>query len=72
MSNGKVCCALGVCCKSAAEQEDALVEEMTHGLGCDHDEARRHARWMLKEYDLAPAGTLRPLIRAVAEMARKG
>lgn len=69
--NGEVCCILGVCCPPLSQQqEDALVTEMVHDLHCTPEEARRHAQWTLKHFDLAPAGTLTALKEAIAKMAR--
>lgn len=72
MSNGAECCALGICCPPLSqEQVDALAEEMVHGGTCDMETAKPIAAWLLKEYDLAPAGSLTELKRHIAKLVRK-
>lgn len=70
--NGEACCILGVCCPPRSqEQADALAHEMVVDRVCvDQKDARRVAKWMLKHFDLAPQGTLAPLVREIARMAR--
>lgn len=66
--NGHVCCILGVCCPPGSqEQVDALAAEMEKdGVG-----DRKTAAWVLKHFDLAPAGSLAQFKNDVAKMARK-
>lgn len=69
--NGEVCCILGICCPPAsAQQHEALEKEMVKDLKCSADDAKKHAAWTLKHFDLAPKGTLSPLIAEVARMAK--
>ena len=70
--NGHVCCLLGVCCPPGSEaQLDALATEMASDLGVQPEEVRRHAAWILKHFDLAPAGSLAQFKDAIATHARK-
>lgn len=70
MSNGgRPCCLLGVCC-AAVERRGEFVKELVHDL--DHTEAQAAAvaDWILEHFDLAPKGTLQPLVDAIADLAR--
>lgn len=71
--NGEVCCILGVCCPPlSAGQRDAMVKEMmADGVCDDAAEAKRVAGWVLKHFDLAPAGTLAPFKREMAKVIEK-
>ena len=69
MSNGEVCCILGVCCPPA-EAEAALALELEHA-GVSPEDAKKAAKHMLKEYDLAEAGTLTPLKNSFAKLGRQ-
>ena len=51
MSNGEVCCILGVCCPPAAAREKLSVEIEKAG-GCDADTSRKCADWLLDTFDL--------------------
>jgi len=70
--NGEVCCILGVCCPpGSAEQVDALASELVKGKVCsENPEAHKVAVWMLKHFDLAPAGTLTEFKKQIARMAK--
>ena len=69
--NGEVCCILGVCCPPGSDRQvDALAKEMHKDLGVDASECGRYARWVLKHFDLAPKGTVTPLIVAAAKLQR--
>lgn len=71
MSNGKVCCLLGVCCPpGSAAQRRAFVEELAHD-GITSPDAERIGTWVLANFDLAPKGTLEKLKADVAAMARR-
>lgn len=70
MSNGEVCCILGVCCPAAA-REQKISQALQTDLGCDSKEADEVAAWFNERFDFAPKGTLDPLVSAVADMARK-
>lgn len=59
MSNGEFCCAVGICCPpKSPQQRAALVSEAMHGTGLDQASAEKVADWMMRDYDLAPKGTL--------------
>jgi hypothetical protein len=73
--NGQVCCLLGVCCPpGSAEQEQALAEFLMHELAPDagpvSTNARQIARTILGHFDLAPKGTLAPLVRRIVDITR--
>jgi hypothetical protein len=64
-------CATGACCGAAAERAEAIAKAMMKDNLCaTHDEALRHARWHVKHFDHAPAGTLQPFIKEIARLAR--
>lgn len=72
MSNGsEACCALGICCPPASvQQRNALAKILTDNAAVPFT-AETAAACLLEHFDLAPTGTLQPLIDAVAAMARK-
>lgn len=70
--NGRANCILGVCCDHLADRVAALAAEMETSLGCAPKDARKHAAWILRTFDLAPKGSLDKLIAAVAAHAREG
>lgn len=70
MSNGKICCALGVCCDGPA-QKAAIEKALVHDVGCTEKEAGAVAEWIVTSFDLAPPGSLKDLKDAIATMARK-
>lgn len=52
MSNGEVCCILGVCCPPGSpQQRDHLVELIQKQSGCKILEAGMRAEEILREYD---------------------
>lgn len=71
--NGHVCCILGVCCPPGSqEQIDALASE----LSVAHPDmevpyAQKAAAWVLKNFDLAPAGSLSEFKREIAAVIRR-
>lgn len=71
--NGKVCCALGVCCPSGSpEQRQALAGWFEDHAELDAPSARRAADEVLAAFDLAPHGSLKAFKSAIATMAKKG
>lgn len=70
--NGEVCCILGVCCPPGSEaQANALASELVKdGICSENPEANKVARWVLKHFDLAPAGTLTDLKKQIARLAK--
>ena len=72
MSNGEVCCILQVCCPPEAlgARRKALRTWLVQSAGCHADCAEAVAKELLDAFDFAPAGTIGPLVRATAEMAR--
>lgn len=71
--NGEVCCILGVCCPSGSEsQVTAMVNEFAHDHPeVDRDQVQAVARWVLKNFDLAPAGSLNVFKTKLAEHIKK-
>lgn len=80
MANGQRNCILWICCPPLSEESvKALAEEMEKaGMGQAIAAAERveHlrsiARWVMKNYDLAPAGSLQTFKDAVRDHAREG
>lgn len=70
--NGEVCCILGVCCPpQSAKQVNALAKEMMKDVGCSEAVAIQAATWVVKNFDLAPAGSLDVLRSTFVHHARK-
>lgn len=71
--NGEVCCVLGICCPPAsAKQQSALARQIVK----DYPQvpmgiAEQAAAWMLKNFDLAPVGSLTGIKRDIAKIARE-
>jgi hypothetical protein len=72
MSNGRANCILQVCCRTEAEATAALSEEMVQYLDVEKAVADKCAEHMIKEYDLAPKGSLGLFKSEVARLAREG
>lgn len=70
MSNGEVCCILGVCCPPA-EARAKMVSEFQKVSGYDADGCEKIAAFLEERFDFAPKGTIAPLIEKVSDMARK-
>jgi hypothetical protein len=69
-SEGAECCILEICCggEHQIEQLAMKIEAATH-IG--KPKSLEVAAWIIGQYDLAPAGTLRAFKRAISEMARE-
>lgn len=72
--NGEICCILGVCCPPGSDaQAAALAKEMVNdGVCSENPEAQRVAAWMLKHFDLAPAGTLMQFKHGIVQALKHG
>jgi len=78
MSNGHVCCILGVCCPpGSSRQREALATELAKVSG-QHQEAvttpshvRACADYILDNFDLAPKGSLEQFKLDISTMARR-
>jgi hypothetical protein len=73
MSNGdqQMNCVLEVCCgPHTQEQYEALEAMIEHDLGKGPHKADVIAEWVLKTFDLAPAGSLSAFKAEVARLAR--
>lgn len=72
MSNGEYCCAIGVCCPPASAKQRTELAKM---IRVDYPQvpmqyAEQAAEWILKNFDLAPPGTLSNYAQAIAKIAR--
>jgi len=84
MSNGHANCIFAVCCPPYSDgQASALAEELKTGLGWNRNQqgtkdqdtedlALSVAAWILKNYDLAPPGSLQQFKDAIRDYAREG
>lgn len=73
MDNGEFNCALGVCCceeNCADKRRRALASIITKGIGDGPFTAAQMADFILNTFDLAEKGTLEPLFRSIAALAR--
>lgn len=70
MSNGEVCCILGVCCPPDAQQA-ALSSALVKDQVCTPEYAEAVSAWLIARFDFAPRGTVQPLIDYVVTHARK-
>jgi hypothetical protein len=69
MSNGEVCCILGVCCPPEERRERA-VTQIANETGTTATDAGVVFDWFDSRFDFAPKGMLQPLIDRIAEDAR--
>lgn len=72
--NGHINCLLAVCCPPDSEgQLHALAEEIAAGIEWEKaPNPEAVAAWVLKNFDLAPKGTLQPFKDAIRDLAREG
>lgn len=69
--NGEVCCILGICCPPE-NREQALVAEMVKdGVFPNAFAAKPVAEYIFRHFDLVPAGTGVPLMKAAAAHGKK-
>lgn len=73
MSNGAQCCALEICCPpGSAKQAKALAKMIREDYpAVPQQYAEQAAEWILKNFDLAPAGTLGEFKKSIAKIARE-
>jgi len=72
MSNGsEACCALGICCPPASAERVAALATIITDNANGPVTAASAAACLLEHFDLAPVGTLQPLIDQIAAMAKK-
>lgn len=64
-STAAQCCVLEICCGANAAVA-ALTTQVMKAHRCSPAEAKRHATWFAKSFDLAPKGTLGPFKKAIA------
>lgn len=62
-------CIIGACCPPEV-REKALAQYLAQTSNISDAEAARTAKVILEAFDLAPKGTLLPLIQEVARLAR--
>ncbi len=71
MSNGEVCCILGVCCPpDSATQVSSFANELAKDTGAPAEYCAKIAAQVLKDYDLAPKGSLQAFKDHIAAMVR--
>ena len=70
MSDGEVCCILGVCCPPAVRRERA-VAQIANETGLMVVDAATVFDWFDARFDFAPKGTIQGLIDQVAKDARE-
>ncbi len=63
-------CVTGVCCPPEQRQR-VLAKAIEDYCHCDAVTAGIIADWILETFDLAPHGTLGPLVDAIARLARQ-
>lgn len=68
MSNGEVCCIVGVCCPPARAKA-RLALELTKDCGCDTTIADKVADYIFERFALAPK-SLQPFVDEIVQMAR--
>lgn len=75
MTNGddqQTCCIIGACCGNGTDVTELAEWLETHVESLNQHEAQATARALLGPhgFDLAPKGSIAPLIKRVAEMVR--
>lgn len=68
MSNGEVCCIVGVCCPPARAKA-RLALELVKDCGCDETTADTVAGYVFERFALAPK-SLQPFVDEIVLMAR--
>lgn len=71
--NGEVCCILGICCPPASRKQlVALAKQIRADYpAVPMQYAEQAAEWILKNFDLAPVGSLSDFKRGIAKIARE-
>lgn len=70
MSNGEVCCIVGICCPPARAKA-RLAVELAKDCGCDSTTAGKVADYVFERFALAPK-SLQPFLDDVVLMAKHG
>lgn len=70
MDDALLNCMTGVCCPPAAQALALSRWMLSEGLCSEPAEAKKIADRLVKEFDFAPAGALRPLTAAIARIAK--
>jgi hypothetical protein len=70
MDDALLNCMTGVCCPPAAQAEALAGALVKDGVCTEHAEAKRVAQWMVKHFDFAEAGTLKPLKESIRRLAK--
>ncbi len=68
MSNGEVCCILGICCPPA-EARVKLVSELQKASGYDQDGCQKIADFLEERFVFAPK-SFGPVIEEIVRMAK--
>ncbi len=69
MSNGEVCCILGVCCPPAAARAK-MISEFQKVSGYDADGCEKIADFLIERFAFAPK-SMEPAIQEIVRLARK-
>ncbi len=70
MDDALLNCLTGVCCPPATQAEALADAMLMDGVCGEPDEAKQIAKWLLRHFDLAEAGTLAALKKSIARLAR--
>jgi hypothetical protein len=70
MDDALLNCMTGVCCPLAAQAEALAQAMVKDGVCREMAEARAMSHWMVKHFDLAQKGALRPLVESVLRLAK--
>lgn len=68
MSNGEVCCILGICCPPAAARTK-MISEFQKVSGYDADGCAKIADFLIERFAFAPK-SLEPAIHEIVRLAR--
>lgn len=69
MSNGEVCCILGICCPPA-EAKAKMVSEFRKVSGYDADGCEKIADFLIERFAFAPK-SMEPAIQEIVRLARQ-
>jgi hypothetical protein len=70
MDDALLNCMTGVCCPPQAQAAALAGALVADGVCRERGEADAVAHWLLKHFDLAEAGTLGPLKKSIARLAK--
>jgi hypothetical protein len=70
MDDALLNCMTAVCCPPPAQAEALAQGMVKDGVCREIEEARAVSRWMVKHFDFAEAGTLKPLKESIRRLAK--